>query len=173
MSNNDESSCQLEESDAKVARGHPAQDRLSHGHYYGMVQVSDNAKVQLGDQYYFGKSAEEDAVDKFCASLHFAEMFQRYESIEGRHGNTYEWILSEHPDNAAWDSFADWLEHGQQPYWISCKAGSSKSTLMKYLLDNVGHTLGAAQRQRLVLSYWFWEPGTELQRSLAVASGHC
>ncbi|QGI92139.1 hypothetical protein CEK26_005208 [Fusarium fujikuroi] len=68
---------------------------------------------------------------------------------------------------AKWDSFTDWLLSGTPIYWISGNPGSGKSTLMKYLSEHTrtsGH-LARWQRNTVLLSHFFWKPGTQMQQS--------
>lgn len=67
-------------------------------------------------------------------SLHFDEIQKRQESIKDAHRNTFEWIFDQSTQSLGrWDNFVNWLEKGQGIYWINGKAGSGKSTLMRFL----------------------------------------
>ncbi|KAK3348820.1 hypothetical protein B0T25DRAFT_581897 [Lasiosphaeria hispida] len=86
---------------------------------------------------------------------------------------TFAWIFD---DNiSGWHSFSSWLKSDQDwIYWISGKAGSGKSTLMKFIIDNhdsTGH--GTVTRLRyilgddaLVVSFFLWAIGTKEQRTM-------
>jgi hypothetical protein len=64
-------------------------------------------------------------------------MRDRYEGIESAHKNTFKWIFNQSSDwNKPWDDFARWLKAGDGIYWVSGKAGSGKSTLMRYIIDD-------------------------------------
>ncbi|KAH7308593.1 prion-inhibition and propagation-domain-containing protein [Stachybotrys elegans] len=65
----------------------------------------------------------------------FRSMDDRKEGIVPPHPQTFEWAL-EPPQDAVWDNLEKWLAAGSRIYWISGKAGSGKSTLMKYLYTN-------------------------------------
>ncbi|PMD45669.1 hypothetical protein L207DRAFT_452788 [Hyaloscypha variabilis F] len=83
-------------------------------------------------------------------SLRFPTMEDRYEEIKEAHAKTFEWIFEKSNDtNRQWDDFSDWLQHGEGIYWISGKAGSGKSTLMRYIHDN--------PRLRTLLKQWTGE----------------
>lgn len=58
-------------------------------------------------------------------------MADRYEDIAAAYRQTFRWIY-EKPEL----KFVDWLEAGTGVYWITGKAGSGKSTLMKYLYED-------------------------------------
>jgi hypothetical protein len=68
-------------------------------------------------------------------------------------------------------SFRTWLEYGDGIFHISGKPGAGKSTLMKYLCrsPNTQKSLNIwADNKVLVFSqFFFWRPGTELQKSLS------
>lgn len=65
--------------------------------------------------------------------------------------------------------FLDWLETGRGIFWITGKAGSGKSTLMKFLSDHpeTQRALNkwAGPKKLHVASYYFWNRGFELQKS--------
>lgn len=106
-------------------------------------------------------------------SLYFDQEKDRYDDIDSAHKGTFEWIYSEPPSGAtgsAWSNFHNWLRDESGIYWVSGKAGSGKSTLMKLLAtdDRTRDSLlkwGTGGRL-LVLSFYFWNPGTPLQKSL-------
>jgi hypothetical protein len=101
---------------------------------------------------------------KILESLSFKNMDSRYSSIEKQHEETFKWIFQ-----TSNTEFVDWLKTGSGIYWIEGKAGSGKSTLMKYLVnvDNTRNSLKewAGDSQLLVGSYFFWARGPPLQRS--------
>ncbi|KAI6336429.1 hypothetical protein MCOR23_008686 [Pyricularia oryzae] len=67
-----------------------------------------------------------------------------------------------------WDSFSDWLRSNETVYWISGKPGSGKSTLMKYILrdDRTSDFLHLWRPNPILISHFFWRPGTEMQQSI-------
>ena len=98
-------------------------------------------------------------------SLHFNAINNRETQIAKPHAETLKWLL----DPSSPSSLAKWLESQTGVYWINGKAGSGKSTLMKYL---VAHSQTAellntwAGTQTLVTaSVYFWHAGTVLQKS--------
>jgi hypothetical protein len=75
--------------------------------------------------------------DIILQSLQFPTMTDRYEAIKEAHAKTCKWIFQKAQDvKQPWSDFSEWLEHGNGIYWISGKAGSGKSTLMRYIRDN-------------------------------------
>ncbi|KAK9787150.1 putative NACHT domain-containing protein [Seiridium cardinale] len=66
-----------------------------------------------------------------------------------------------------YQDFSQWLVNEQQLFWISGKAGSGKSTLMRFLVDD-GRTSAALNRTRpgtLMLHAFIWNPGTDMQKN--------
>lgn len=122
----------------------------------------------------------------FLATLHYESMADRELAISDAHEATFHWIFnnSKH-ETAKWSSYTDWLESDEQVYWITGKAGSGKSTLMKFLTqphqsrdaaessrnlpmetrctEYLRHWAGD---QRLIMaSFYFWAAGTTAQKS--------
>ncbi|KAM0794759.1 hypothetical protein BDR22DRAFT_814707, partial [Usnea florida] len=99
-------------------------------------------------------------------------MAVRHEKIVDAHTKTFEWIF--HKDSLRTEfrgekTFVDWLAHGNDVFWIKGKAGSGKSTLMKFLShhqETVKMLESWSGQQKLVVaSFYFWASGTELQKS--------
>ncbi|EHK98775.1 hypothetical protein M7I_5283 [Glarea lozoyensis 74030] len=105
--------------------------------------------------------------------LRFAEMTDRRDRIVEAHNKTFRWIFDA-PGSAenmatVWPSFSDWLRNGSGLYWIAGKAGSGKSTLMKYIYDNT-RTVQLLQEwcgesDLTVASFYFWNSGVDMQMS--------
>ncbi|KAH6610445.1 hypothetical protein Trco_000465 [Trichoderma cornu-damae] len=113
-------------------------------------------------------------------TLYFSQLHERELAVSEAHENTLEWIFDEvKPTN-----FVGWLredkkhkenEEGKTSkknnsiYWISGKAGSGKSTLMRFL---TGHrkTLQslkewAGDGDLVIAKHYFWSPGNSIQKS--------
>ncbi|KAM3070002.1 hypothetical protein ACMFMF_008353 [Clarireedia jacksonii] len=103
-------------------------------------------------------------------SLHFSSIKSRESSIKDAHRHTFEWIYDDHRNTGLEPQFLNWLRHGDGLYWINGKAGSGKSTLMKYLCgnertrDNLRFWTGE-ERKLVVASYFFWSGGNSMQKS--------
>lgn len=98
-------------------------------------------------------------------SLLFPEIVQRHSEIPSAHQNTFGWALNDESTN-----LSRWLREGEGTYWIQGKAGSGKSTLMKYL-EQESKTKDelrtwASGRPLVLASHYFWAVGTDIQRSL-------
>jgi hypothetical protein len=101
--------------------------------------------------------------------LLFRQISQRLELIADAHDKTFQWIYSDPVSSQKpWDNFKEWLEVGSGCYWICGKAGSGKSTLMKYIHQDyrTKRALRAWGGQDVLMpSYFFYGLGTELQKS--------
>ena len=112
------------------------------------------------------------AEDRILSSLLFPSISARYLQVAKAHQDTFQWIFGDPrvDDSYHWSSFANWLQFENGIFWISGKAGSGKSTLMKFLSDH------ERTRQLLQLSphplspeiasFYFWNSGTSEQKSL-------
>ena len=112
-------------------------------------------------------SARKEAV---LDSLVFPEYRARQEQVKDAYRTTFSWIFdTETKALGKWDNFANWLRSNDNMYWVYGKPGSGKSTLMSFILDE-RKTQEAleewANGQALsCLSFFFWRPGTPLQKS--------
>jgi hypothetical protein len=95
------------------------------------------------------------------SSLRFGAMEFRHSKIVEAHPNTFCSVFS--------DKLAPWLQGKDPIFWISGKAGSGKSTLMKYLIHDRKTELNlqtwSGSRRLVVASYFFWINGTVMQKS--------
>ena len=107
-------------------------------------------------------------------SLYFPQIKERYERIPVAHTNTYTWVFDTTVDpSVPWTNFVEWLKDCDDPnglYWVTGKAGSGKSTLMRYLCDDIRTrrylACWADPFEPIITSYFFWNPGTKIQKSL-------
>lgn len=97
-------------------------------------------------------------------SLQFDRSRVRHDAVRKAHAETFEWIFQRSHSN-----FSEWLYSGKGIYWIEGKAGSGKSTLMKFLTshDRTKSSLQSwAGRCKLFNgSHFFWNAGSLLQKS--------
>ncbi|KAI1090901.1 prion-inhibition and propagation-domain-containing protein [Rostrohypoxylon terebratum] len=101
--------------------------------------------------------------------LWFRTIDLRKESVSPAHGQTFNWALEPPDQDFPWDDLSSWLRYDSGIYWVSGKAGSGKSTLMKYLFQH--------EKTKSLLSQWagelpcsmhhffFWSMGTYEQKS--------
>ncbi|KAF9880927.1 small s protein [Colletotrichum karsti] len=103
--------------------------------------------------------------------LWFSRIKDRYEDIKPAHQKTFEWIFSAEAQMESSCSFYRWIEQGSGLYWISGKAGTGKSTLMKFLADHE-RTKALLQhwtkgQEYVTANYWFWDQSQDpLQKSM-------
>ena len=120
---------------------------------------------------------------KFLESLYFAYIFTRQEQIPDSHKETFEWIFtsSQQLDRETgkdhwhrWSGFRDWSEFrdsANHVYHIHGKAGSGKSTLMNYIVQDartceaLRNWCGSAAIL-LTPTFFFWSAGTAVQKSV-------
>jgi len=101
--------------------------------------------------------------------LWYRRIDDRQDSITVPHYQTLEWALEPPHQDVEWDSLSDFLQFSSGIYWLSGKAGSGKSTLMKHIY-NYQKTkellLRWADKAFLTLaSFFFWNLGTMDQKS--------
>lgn len=104
-------------------------------------------------------------------SLKLPTMNDRYPGIQrahrhvvGAHKSTYDWIFAR-----PGPGFVGWLKKGHRIIWIDGKAGSGKSTLMKFIRDDRrlrNHLRGIADTNRdtIIADFYFWAAGSVEQR---------
>lgn len=114
----------------------------------------------------------EETREKFIEILKFRHMYSRQDDVAIAYPSTFRWIVrsdSRLKNEGLFDPLLPWLLRGQGAYWVNGKAGSGKSTLMKFLGSSreVRHAIESwAHSHRLIMaSFYFWRSGTLLQRS--------
>lgn len=140
----------------------------------GISQATSASYVQsLGGQEsaMMGVDEKEISIRKWILdSLGFATMQNRQEEVAQAYHTTFEWIFEEPREEVKlWTNFVEWLRHGDGIYWVNGKAGSGKSTLMKYIYNDERTSQILAQWSGsmpvLVATFFFWNSGTQEQRS--------
>jgi len=101
--------------------------------------------------------------------LIFRQMADRFDEVADAYSRTFDWIF-ESPDEAAWDSLTKFLQKDSDlPYWINGKAGSGKSTIMRYIARHpitqsaLEDWRGSSQLE--TAHFFSWYLGTDLQKS--------
>ena len=131
-----------------------------------LSQLSSNLRKlpETGEQ-----SARESRI---LESLYYNRMEARQANIIDAHAQTFEWILDPHQLSsgmASKGSFLEWLTNGIGIFWITGKAGSGKSTLMKFLTHHRSTKQALQQwtdgKDLITADFYFWHAGTELQKS--------
>lgn len=98
-------------------------------------------------------------------SLRFDYIGQRHATVEPAHQQTFEWVLD--PSSPA--DFDNWARSQNGIYWVMGKAGSGKSTLMKFLLSHTKTAEAlkawAGTKGLVISSFFFWNAGPSVQKS--------
>lgn len=107
--------------------------------------------------------------DRVLHRLRYRGVDERKNNIADAHSNTLQWALHPPTSDVEWDDLGHWLRSGSRTFWISGKAGSGKSTLMKWLYQNEG-TRRMLETwlpgRRLVVAYFFiWGLGSPEQKT--------
>lgn len=106
---------------------------------------------------------------RILESLRYQRMEARQEKIIDAHAQTFEWIFDSSNRLSHEENFIEWLTNGNDIFWVTGKAGSGKSTLMKFLSNHKSSTSAlqrwADEKELITATFYFWHAGTELQRS--------
>ncbi|KAH8702793.1 hypothetical protein GQ44DRAFT_596720, partial [Phaeosphaeriaceae sp. PMI808] len=102
--------------------------------------------------------------------LWFRFIGDRQAEVSETYGNTFQWVFDRQLAlDCEWDSLSQWLENGDGCFWINGKAGSGKSTLMKFIGKEPKTqkllATWADGEPLLSTSFYFWSTGTTLQKS--------
>ncbi|KAJ3469555.1 hypothetical protein MRS44_003620 [Fusarium solani] len=115
-----------------------------------------------------------EIIDRKCAELILSTLWfrmidDRRDTIAAAHRETFRWALKPPTRDQPWDDLSHWLRAGDGIYWISGKAGSGKSTLMKYISSSaVTETLlseWAGDSPCAMADFFFWYLGTLEQKT--------
>ncbi|KAM0558473.1 hypothetical protein ACHAPJ_004665 [Fusarium lateritium] len=105
--------------------------------------------------------------------LDYPERLLRHGRISKPREGTFEWMF-DHEDTTetkdASASLRNWLSSDEKLFWITGKAGSGKSTFMKFIADHQDARrlleTWAGHRELLAISHYFDMNGTSIQKSL-------
>lgn len=144
------------------------------------VQSSDQTMIRMRSSG-LGDSPEAVVrkVDPFAVqtailhSLTFRQIHDRFDMVHSPYRRTYDWVFRDpKAEHKLWSNFPQWLSNDSDTdtcYWINGKAGSGKSTLMKYISRdprlNKGLSRWSRQHRLLVASFFFRTIGSDLQKS--------
>ncbi|PMD49574.1 uncharacterized protein K444DRAFT_476460, partial [Hyaloscypha bicolor E] len=146
----------LSERACDVIAQHRILESLAFEGMYGRYEDVDEAHFETlrwiyGDDLYTNEE-DEDSADDEAGDIDEDE----YEDEE---------------KTSARELLLNWISSGAGIFHISGKLGSGKSTLMKYLSDHncTGELLGqwaGSERQLVFARFFFWKPGSKMQKSL-------
>lgn len=127
------------------------------------IKSARNDLAKLFDLY---ERKRQKCLWNVITSLGFSQMQARQQSIPNAHHGTYDWALTKDING-----LATWLRMGSDTFWIAGKAGSGKSTFMKFL-SNDQRTYkflsewSGDQASLIVVNCYFWFLGSSLQKSI-------
>jgi hypothetical protein len=105
--------------------------------------------------------------EELLRELSYPAINDREKAIAKAHEETFKWILSNR--SPLTQSIVDWLRSGHGVYWINGKAGSGKSTLMKYIFEQPEFCSllkeWAGGDDLITARFYLWSSGTPEQRS--------
>jgi hypothetical protein len=140
-------------------------------------EISDRLAAQRHDQVVnllsnnWSSSVDTaDILGRIMAQLRHSAQDDRYDDIIQAHNDTFQWALQNRDGGTLiGPSLHEWLREGDGVYWISGKAGSGKSTLMKFLYQDArlhdALRLWAGNSQLITIHFYFWSAGSTLQKS--------
>lgn len=108
-------------------------------------------------------------------SLYFPQLEERHAAIPLAHAKTFNWVFdATAKQDVPWANFAQWLQSENSDdhiYWVTGKAGSGKSTLMRYIYDDP-RTQDLLQQwanasKLIIASCFFWNAGSTMQKSFS------
>lgn len=117
-----------------------------------------------------------DSSNTLLSSLTYANMADREWRVAEAHRGTFRWLFDEN-EEARKSDFKDWLSSKEKLYWITGKAGSGKSTLMKYIshpdespdrpnpraLCSEDLSKWSGDSRLVIASFYFWTSGMRMQ----------
>jgi len=157
-------------------------------HQYQYTQVNGGTNFQ-GNNYghinfqssHFHHNDHSTTKLDFLKSLDPGVTTARYNSITNTKYDTFEWVFKEEKLKGAWPpptpSIPEWLRGSKGTFLVSGKAGSGKSTFMKFLVKHP-QTLSsleqwAAGNHVVILFHGFWASGTKHEYSMKGLLASC
>lgn len=137
---------------------------------YSPNKPQDVATVSESLSDMISRTSDKKNKETVLNSLYYPRMQDRREWISEAHAKTFNWALEGKTEgHTPWSDLKKWLRQEDGLYWLSGKAGSGKSTLMKYI-DYDKRTAKyleewASPMPLVVASFYFWNPGTSMQKS--------
>jgi NACHT domain len=123
-----------------------------------VTEVQDSVEKR-----YINQAKQEQLVQ----SVWFESINARRTQIDPSHRETFEWIFKAE-DHDIRSHFRRWLVSDKPIFWISGKAGSGKSTLMKFLSTDsrTVEILNSRSDSYSTYTYFIWNSGSQMQKSI-------
>ena len=104
-----------------------------------------------------------DEASNVVDSLWFPEMQSRRIAIPDAYNKTLSWLFTER------SPFPSWLTNSSDVFWVAGKAGSGKSTAMKFIANHHSTeallSKWAGQSKVIIAQSYMWHPGFAMQRN--------
>ena len=101
---------------------------------FGPEKPRDVANVSELLSAMISRTSNKENKQLVLTSLYYPRMQDRREFISNAHAKTFNWVLEcKTQGSTPWSDLRNWLRQEDGIYWLSGKAGSGKSTLMKYI----------------------------------------
>lgn len=99
-----------------------------------VLEAAKNHEMGVADlaQENISQRCQERVLERLCYRM----IDERKNNVAEAHSETLQWALHPPTREVEWDDLSEWLQSGSGIYWVSGKAGSGKSTLMKYLYQH-------------------------------------
>ena len=160
---------------------HETGDHTTHEHERTRTKFTKPIRTSLASrdtthETFDGDSDQSNGVgvrieDSILRSLKFPLMNDRYDRVEDAYAETFDWIFRKpNPHTQPWNDFSEWLSYGDGICWINGKAGSGKSTLMRYIYEDprtpalLLHWV-CPSITLLTIGFFFWKSGVSEQAS--------
>ncbi|KAK4201687.1 prion-inhibition and propagation-domain-containing protein [Triangularia verruculosa] len=112
------------------------QDRFDSATLTRLAECSfSNASGPESELLRLAKSTVDSCRQRVLDALWFRKIDDRRAGITPAHAKTMEWAFQPPGAGQSWADLSLWLKSDSNIYWVSGKAGSGKSTLMKYIVD--------------------------------------
>lgn len=165
-------SSQISQVSASLEKIQETVNELHVEYTYGRPTASDN-EINSLTRHLSNLSVETKRLQEETAiirSLDYDQRPNRHGAIPEAHKKTFRWVFKgQCPQGRADSGFTDWLEQGNDLFWITGKPGSGKSTLLKYIANHkmTSRCLSkwSAPKPVVIATHYFWSSGTKLQRS--------
>ena len=160
----------LKEARQQLERQHREAMSLAIHHHLEQMSAIKN----LSDERWQVKEAINSSIvtRKILNALWFSRMSDRFDDIKPAHQETFEWVFTKPVEKELANcTFMDWMEGDNGIYWVSGRAGSGKSTFMKFLAgDDRSEPIfeaWAGERTLVTARHWFCSQAQDpLQKSL-------
>ncbi|XWW94507.1 hypothetical protein V2A60_002450 [Cordyceps javanica] len=197
-----------------ISRGHDTVDELRREMRHDIEKVSDAiiqhqqlTSVEMKDRFEalnletqgyiahqhqttLAEAARTAQLKALLDSLYFPEIFAREQAIKEAEEMSCSFIFravmtsNRDVDESGESAFSTWLAQDEPVFWMTGKAGTGKSVIMKYAFRHEetskrllrwatesatavsGAHLSDVSMRVVVLRHFFWKPGSHLQRSM-------